>query len=112
MHESAWVGRLLSLDRSGSLQEDESHAARVSKRPGKGGNMPERTYKLIEIVGVSEESIAQAIRNGVSRAAETLKALDWFEVTEIRGLIKEGKVDTFQVKMKIGFRVMRPEEMA
>ena len=74
--------------------------------------MPERTYKLIEIVGVSEESIAQAIRNGVSRSAETLKGLDWFEVTEIRGLIKEGKVDTFQVKMKIGFRVMRAEEMA
>jgi len=74
--------------------------------------MPERTYKLIEIVGVSEESIAQGIRNGVSRAAETLKGLDWFEVTEIRGLIKEGKVSTFQVKMKIGFRVMRAEEMA
>ena len=74
--------------------------------------MPERTYKLIEIVGLSEESIAQAIRNGVSRAGETLKGLDWFEVTEIRGRIKEGKVDTFQVIMKIGFPVMRVEDMA
>jgi flavin-binding protein dodecin len=73
--------------------------------------MPERTYKLIEIVGLSEESIAQAIRNGIGRAGETLKGLDWFEVTEIRGRIREGKV-TFQVQMKIGFPVMRGEEMA
>ena len=73
--------------------------------------MPERTYKLIQIVGVSEETISQAIRNGVNRAAETLRGLDWFEVVEVRGLIKDGKVDCFQVKMNVGFRVMRPEEM-
>ena len=73
--------------------------------------MPERTYKLIEIVGVSEESVAQAIRNGVSRAGETIKGLDWFEVTEIRGLLKGDQVGSFQVKMKVGFRVMNPEEL-
>ena len=75
--------------------------------------MPEEpTYRLTEIVGVSGDSIAQAVRNGVSRAAETLKGLDWFEVTQIRGTIKDGKVNSFQVEMKIGFRVMRPEELA
>ncbi len=73
--------------------------------------MPERTYKLIEIVGVSEESVQQAIRNGVSRAAQTLKGLDWFEVKEVRGLIKDGQVDSFQVTMKVGFRVMSGEEL-
>ena len=71
----------------------------------------EPTYRLTEIVGVSGESLAQAIRNGVNRAAETLKGLDWFEVTQIRGTIKEGTVDKFQVDIKIGFRVMRPEEL-
>jgi len=69
------------------------------------------TYKMIKIVGVSQESIADAVRNGVARAAETLKGLDWFEVVEVRGAIKEGKVDCFQVVMNIGFRVMRPEDL-
>ena len=73
--------------------------------------MAEPTYKMIQIVGVSQESIADAVRNGVARAGETLKGLDWFEVAEIRGTIKEGKVDRFQVKMNIGFLVMRPEEL-
>ena len=73
--------------------------------------MAEPTYKIIRLVGVSEESIADAVRQGVARAAETLKGLDWFEVVEIRGTIKEGKVDRFQVVMNIGFRVMRPEEL-
>lgn len=73
--------------------------------------MPERTYKVIEIVGVSERSIAEAVRNGVARAAQTLKGLDWVEVTQIRGLIKEGKLTEFQVAMKVGFQIMNPEEM-
>jgi len=73
--------------------------------------MAEQTYKLVEIVGVSGDSVAQAVRNGVARAAETLQGLDWFEVSEIRGLIKDGKVDSYQVKMKIGFRLMRSEEL-
>ena len=47
--------------------------------------MPDKTYKIIELVGVSEESIQQAIRNAVARAAESLKGLDWFEMTEVRG---------------------------
>ena len=73
--------------------------------------MPDNTYKLIEIVGVSDESISQAIRNGVARAARTLRGLDWFEVTEVRGLIRDGAVSNFQVKIKIGFRLMSNAEL-
>jgi dodecin len=68
--------------------------------------MPEKTYKLIELVGVSSESIEDAIQSAVSRANQTLKNLDWFEVTETRGLIQEGKINQFQVKLKVGFRLM------
>ncbi len=46
-----------------------------------------------------------AIRNGIGRAAETLRHLDWFEVTEVRGHIRDGQVDHFQVGMKVGFRL-------
>ena len=73
--------------------------------------MPDKTYKIIELVGVSEESIQQAIRNAITRASESLKGLDWFEMTEVRGLVKNGKVDQFQVKVKVGFRIMSEQEM-
>lgn len=68
--------------------------------------MQEKTYKLIELVGVSSESIEDAIQSAVSRANQTLKNLDWFEVTETRGLIQEGKINQFQVKLKVGFRLL------
>lgn len=64
-----------------------------------------RTYRVTEIVGTSSEGIDQAVRNGVNRAAQTLRHLDWFEVTEIRGQIVEGKVEHVQVGMKVGFRL-------
>ena len=73
--------------------------------------MPDKTYKLIELVGVSEESVQQAIRNAVTRASQSLKGLDWFEMTGVRGLIKEGKVSQFQVTIKVGFRIMDDGEM-
>ena len=59
--------------------------------------MSDKTYKLIELVGVSENSIEEAIQNAVSRANQTLKNLDWFEVVEVRGMIQDGKVNQFQV---------------
>jgi len=68
--------------------------------------MQDKTYKLIELVGVSATSMEDAIQNAVSRANQTLKNLDWFEVVEARGLIQEGKVNQFQVKLKVGFRLM------
>jgi len=63
------------------------------------------TYRVTEIVGTSESSIQEAVRNGVSRAGQTLRHLDWFEVTEIRGWIRDGEVGHFQVGMKVGFRL-------
>jgi len=64
-----------------------------------------RTYRVTEIVGTSTDSIDAAIRNGVARAGETLRHLDWFEVTEIRGQLVDDTVQHFQVGMKIGFRL-------
>jgi len=63
------------------------------------------TYRLSEVVGTSRESIHQAVRNGVERAAETVRHLDWFEVKEVRGTIRDGHVDSFQVTLKLGFLV-------
>ncbi len=67
--------------------------------------MSDKTYKLIELVGVSENSIEEAIQNAVARANQTLKNLDWFEVVEARGMIQDGTVNQFQVKIKVGFRL-------
>jgi dodecin len=70
--------------------------------------MPEHddhTYRVTEVVGSSADSIQHAVRNGISRAGQTLRHLDWFEVTEIRGWIDNGEVGHFQVSMKIGFRL-------
>ena len=67
--------------------------------------MSDKTYKLIELVGVSENSIEEAIQNAVARANQTLNNLDWFEVVEARGVIQDGRVNQFQVKIKVGFRL-------
>jgi flavin-binding protein dodecin len=67
--------------------------------------MADHTYRVTEIVGTSPDSVHQAIRNGVARAAQTLRNLDWFEATQIRGQIVDGEVEHFQVTMKVGFRL-------
>ncbi|GAB3441155.1 dodecin family protein [Streptomonospora sediminis] len=67
--------------------------------------MSHHTYRVTEIVGTSPEGIEQAVRNGIDRAAETLRELDWFEVTEIRGHLEDGAIAHFQVGMKVGFRL-------
>ena len=67
--------------------------------------MSDHTYKIAEIVGTSADGIDQAVRNGVERAATTLRNLDWFEVTDIRGHLADGTVKHFQVTMKVGFRL-------
>jgi hypothetical protein len=66
------------------------------------------TYRVTEIVGTSPESLEQAVRNAVARANATLRNLDWFEVTEIRGHIEQGEIGHFQVGVKIGFRLEEP----
>lgn len=64
------------------------------------------TYAITEIVGTSPDGIDAAIRSGLSRAAQTLRNLDWFEVTQIRGHLgtDDGTVQHYQVTMKVGFR--------
>jgi len=49
--------------------------------------------------------VEQAVRNGLHRAAQTLRHLDWFEVTQIRGQIEDGEVAHYQVGLKVGFRL-------
>lgn len=65
--------------------------------------MDDHVYKIIEIVGTSTTSIDDAIQNGVARAGETLRRLDWFEVIETRGNVRDGRVAHYQVTMKLGF---------
>ncbi|MFG2595655.1 dodecin [Streptomyces sp. NPDC048462] len=67
--------------------------------------MSNHTYRVTEIVGTSHEGIDAAVRNGVARASETLHNLDWFEMTEVRGQIKDGRIEHYQVGMKVGFRL-------
>ena len=67
--------------------------------------MPEHVYKVVELVGSSEDSVSQAIDNAIARAAGTLRHLGWFEVTNVRGHIEDGKVAHYQVTLKAGFRL-------
>jgi dodecin len=67
--------------------------------------MTDRTYRVTEIVGTSPEGIEPAVRNALHRAAQTLRHLDWFEMTEVRGQITDGEVAHFQVTLKVGFRL-------
>jgi flavin-binding protein dodecin len=67
--------------------------------------MSNHTYRVTEIVGTSPEGVDQAIRNGISRASRTLRNLDWFEVTQVRGQIDAGEIAHWQVGLKVGFRL-------
>ncbi len=67
--------------------------------------MADKSYKVIEVVGVSDDSVQQAIRAAIKKASETLRNLDWFEVRDIRGSIDKKAKPTFQVTVRIGFRL-------
>ena len=67
--------------------------------------MADHVYRVTEVVGTSSDSLEGAIRTGIDKASETIRGLDWFEVTEIRGHLAEGSIAHFQVAMKLGFRV-------
>ena len=67
--------------------------------------MANHVYAISEVVGTSPDGIEQAVGNAVAKASTTLRNLDWFEVTDIRGhLDHTAEVQHFQVTMKIGFR--------
>lgn len=65
----------------------------------------EHTYRVTEIVGTSPGGVDTAIRNGIARASSTLRNVEWFEVSEIRGHVEDGAVGHFQVGLKVGFRL-------
>jgi len=67
--------------------------------------MSDHVYKTIEITGSAASSVDDAIRNGITKAAQTIRHLDWYEVTSIRGHIEDGAPQHVQVTMKLGFRL-------
>lgn len=67
--------------------------------------MAENTYRVTEIVGTSSIGIDDAIKGAIGRASETLRGLDWFEMTEIRGHIEDGRIAHVQVGLKVGFKL-------
>ena len=65
--------------------------------------MAEPVYKVVEVVGTSEQSMSKAIDNAIGKASETLRHIGWFEVVQMRGSVDAGKVRLYQVTLKIGF---------
>ena len=68
--------------------------------------MDNRTYKIVELVGISDLSYDDAARRAISRASQTLRGLSWYKVTDLRGLIRDGEVAEYQVTLQLGFRIM------
>lgn len=67
--------------------------------------MSDRAYGIAEVVGTSTDSIESAIRNAVGRAGVLHQHVDWFEVSQVRGYVRENDVDHFQVTVKVGYRL-------
>jgi flavin-binding protein dodecin len=67
--------------------------------------MSDHVYKSIEITGSSSEGVTQAIDRAIARASQTMRNVDWFEVTAVRGHVADGRVAHYQVTMKVGFRL-------
>lgn len=67
--------------------------------------MSDHVYKKVELIGSSKTSVTEAIEGAISRASKTMRNLEWFEVDQIRGQIKDGTVAHYQVVMKVGFRI-------
>lgn len=65
--------------------------------------MADHVYKMVELVGTSPIGVAQAIENALERASQTLRNVRWFEMLNVRGSIEDGKVNQFQVTVKVGF---------
>ena len=66
----------------------------------------DRTFKLIEIVGTSNKGYEDAIKNAIEQASKSLKAMSWFEVVQMRGGINDGKIQEYQVILKVGFKLI------
>lgn len=70
----------------------------------------DHTYKILEVVGSSPDGMDQAIQNAIARVGKTMHALRWFEVVEIRGELGEGKINHWQVHLKVGFTLDDADE--
>jgi flavin-binding protein dodecin len=84
-----------------------ANGAEVRRRATVAGHI----YRKTEVIGTSQSGVEDAITAAVSRASQTLKGLDWFEVKEIRGMIANGAVSEYQVTVAIGFRVLSEQEL-
>jgi hypothetical protein len=71
--------------------------------PRNNGHMSDHIYKKIELVGSSPNGFEEAVKNALTRAEKTVRNMRWFEVAETRGYIEDGKIDHWQVTLKIGF---------
>ncbi|CAN7639119.1 MULTISPECIES: dodecin [Ensifer] len=67
--------------------------------------MSDHVYKKVELIGSSKVSVTEAIETAIMRASKTMRNLEWFEVDQIRGQIKDGAVACYQVVVKVGFRI-------
>ena len=67
--------------------------------------MSDHVYRLSEIVGSSPNSVDEAVRTAIAKAAQTVRNIEWFQTEEIRGQVVDGAIAYFQVRLKIGFRV-------
>jgi dodecin len=68
-----------------------------------GSSVTDHTYRIIELAGSSETSHADAVENAIARASKTMRNLRWFEITQMRGEIEQGRIRHYQVTMKVGF---------
>lgn len=69
-----------------------------------------KTKKIVDVVGVSDQSFAEAVKNAIDRASQTLRGLEWFEVNSMRGRIENNKPE-FQVELRIGFALESSESL-
>lgn len=72
--------------------------------------MDNKTYSIIELVGVSDVSYDDAVKSAIARASQTLQGLGWFKVTALRGLVRDGDLAEYQVTLQVGFRLLSDAE--
>ena len=96
-------GRSGESGRPQGLARVYTWGSEVERRPlGMAG-----TYKIVELVGTSPLSFAEAVKAAVAEASKTVRHMDWFEVVDERGRIVDGQVKEFQVTIKVGFKIER-----
>jgi dodecin len=84
---------------------DDTHEQRAPGRGRRREALAMSVYKKVEIVGSSKTSFAEAARSAVAEASKSLRHTSWFEVVEQRGSVKDGKINEFQVTVRVGFKV-------